>query len=110
MWSRTGVKRIVKPRSSEKISPLKFSGSRRRIALIICTYSRVRRSGRVKGTPCQCSTTCGPEEPRPSAIRPPERSSSVAAVVAISAGEREKILATPAPSFMRVVTRTQIGQ
>ena len=49
---------------------------------MISTYSRVRRSGRRKGTPYQPSETCGPERPSPSgsarrrarrAWRPPSR-------------------------------------
>ena len=40
------------------------------------------------GTPCQPSTTCGPDVPRPSRTRPPESWSSVAAVIAVMAGVR----------------------
>ena len=34
--------------------------------------SRSSPSGRAKGTPCQPSTTCGPEAPSPAINRPPD--------------------------------------
>src|SRR5213592_1628829 len=52
-------------------------------------YSRVRPSCEPKRTPCQPSLTCGPEDPMPSSMRPSESWSSVAAVIAVIAGERE---------------------
>src|SRR5258707_310556 len=52
------------------------------------TYSRVRASGLPNRTPCQPSDTCGPDSPRPSRNRPPDRVSRVAAVIAVAAGER----------------------
>ena len=54
-------------------------------------YSRVRPSCWPKRTPCQPSLTCGPDEPMPSSIRPSESWSSVAAVIAVIAGERPGI-------------------
>src|SRR5438445_728343 len=54
----------------------------------ISTYSRVRRSGFPYPTPCQPSTTCGPETPRPRSMRPPESWSRVVAVMAVMAGVR----------------------
>ena len=36
---------------------------------MISMYSRVRASGLPNGTPCQPSTTCGPEAPMPSRKR-----------------------------------------
>ena len=64
-------------------------------------YSRNRVTGLPYGTPCQPSTTCGPEAPRPSMNRPPESSASVMAVMAVMAGERAGIcmIAVPTLSF-----------
>ena len=63
------------------------------------TYSRVRASGLAKRTPYQPSDTCGPDTPRPSRKRPPERLSRVAAVIAVIAGVRAGIwkMAEPMP-------------
>ncbi len=66
-------------------------------------YSRVRCSWRPKRWPCQPSATCGPLEPIPSIIRPPESWSSVAAVIAVMAGERPGIWKIAEPSRMRSV-------
>ena len=55
------------------------------------TYSRVFASGLPHGSPCQPSTTCGPEVPSPSRKRPPDIRSSVAAVMAVFAGVRAGI-------------------
>ena len=51
-------------------------------------YARVRASGLSKGAPYQPSTTCGPDTPRPSTNRPPDRWSSVIAAIAIAVGAR----------------------
>jgi len=69
----------------------------------IDTYSRVRASGFPQAWPCQPSATCGPEVPRPSSTRPPERRSSVATVVAVAAGERAGICMIPLPTRIRLV-------
>jgi hypothetical protein len=69
----------------------------------IATYSRVRWICLANGCPCQPSATTGPDEPIPSSIRPPERVSSVAAVIAVIAGERAGIWNIPAPSLIRSV-------
>ena len=42
--------------------------------------------------PCQPSATCGPDAPRPSSTRPPERVSSVAAVIAVVGGRARRHL------------------
>ena len=52
------------------------------------TYSRVRASGAGNGWPYQPSTTWGPETPRPSTKRPPERWSSVSAAMPMAVGVR----------------------
>lgn len=68
------------------------------------TYSRVAVSGlRGNGRPYQPSTTCGPESPRPSIIRPPERWSRVRACIAVAVGVRAAICAMAVPSRMREV-------
>ena len=67
------------------------------------TYSRVRPSGSANRTPCQPSLTCGPDTPSPRWNRPPERVSSVAAVIAVIAGVRAGICMMPAPRPMRLV-------
>ena len=54
-------------------------------------YSRVFASGLPHGSPCQPSTTCGPEVPSPSRKRPSDIRSSVAAVMAVLAGVRAGI-------------------
>ncbi len=66
-------------------------------------YSRVLPSGLPHGCPCQPSTTCGPDVPSPSRKRPPERRSSVAAVIAVFAGERPGICMIAEPSLIRSV-------
>ena len=60
----------------------------------------MRRSWRANGWPCQPSATCGPEEPIPSSMRPPESWSSVAAVMAVIAGVRPGIWKIAEPSLM----------
>ena len=67
------------------------------------TYSLVRPSGDANRTPCHPSLTCGPDTPRPSRNRPPDRVSSVAAVIAVMAGVRAGICITAAPRSMRLV-------
>ena len=79
-------------------SPAYRTCSRRSAIRTTSTYSRVRPSGEPNGTPCQPSLTCGPETPRPRRKRPPERVSSVAAVIAVIAGVRAGICMIPAPS------------
>lgn len=69
----------------------------------ISTYSRVRASGLSNFTPYQPSETCGPETPRPSRKRPPERESRVAAVIAVIAGWRAGIWRIAEPTSMRSV-------
>ena len=80
------------------------TASRASMRRTISTYSRVRASGRANGTPCQPSDTCGPDSPSPSRKRPPERVSSVAAVIAVIAGVRAGICISPEPRSIRSVT------
>lgn len=76
----------------------------RDIALrMISTYSRVRASGLSNLTPYQPSETCGPDTPRPSRNRPPERVSRVAAVIAVIAGVRAGIWKIAEPTSIRSV-------
>ncbi len=63
----------------------------------------MRANGLSNRTPCQPSETCGPETPRPSRNRPPERLSSVAAVIAVIAGVRAGIWKMAEPMSMRSV-------
>ena len=65
---------------------------------MIWTVSRIRASGRANGTPCSPSITCGPEAPRPSRNRPPDRFDSVIAVCAIVTGVRVPSWMMPEPS------------
>ncbi len=67
------------------------------------TYSRVRASGLGYGWPYQPSTTCGPDAPRPSTNRPPERWSSVSALIAVAVGVRADICTMLVPSRIRLV-------
>ena len=66
------------------------------------TRACARRAWRT-GTPYQPSDTCGPDTPRPSRKRPPERTSSVAAAIAVAAGWRAGICIRPEPSATRSV-------
>ncbi len=77
--------------------------SRRQTILTISTYSRVLASGLPKATPCQPSTTWGPDTPRPRMKRPPESWSIVIAVVAVSVGVRAGICMIAVPTLMREV-------
>ena len=70
------------------------------IMLMISMYSRSRVAGFSNGTPCQCSMTFAPELPRPMIARPPESSSSVPNVIAITAGVRLKTLTIAVPSWI----------
>src|SRR5438477_212923 len=56
---------------------------------MIATYSRVRVNGLPDGTPCQPSTTCGPDGPMPQRNRLPESACRVIAVIAAIAGARD---------------------
>jgi hypothetical protein len=76
---------------SVSVSPAYWSRSRASAIRTTSTYSRVRWICRAKRCPCQPSATCGPEEPMPSSIRPPESWSIVAAVIAVIAGLRAGI-------------------
>ena len=58
---------------------------------MIAMYSRVRASGLPNGTPCQPSTTCGPDGPMPHKKRLPESACKVIAVIAAQAGVRAGI-------------------
>src|SRR5919204_6632908 len=69
----------------------------------IWTYSRVRVRGRLKGTPCQPSPTIGLLTPSPRRKRPLVKWSRVSAVIALVAGVRAGICATPVPMPIRVV-------
>lgn len=66
-------------------------------------YSRVRASGLGNDWPYQPSTTCGPETPRPSTCRPPDRWSSVRAAIAQAVGVRADSCTTEVPSRTRDV-------
>ena len=79
-----------------------MNSSRSRASALRTTamYSRVRSSCLAKRWPCQPSATCGPEEPIPSSIRPPESWSSVAAVIAVIAAERPGIWKIAEPSLI----------
>ena len=66
-------------------------------------YSRVRAIGLPNGTPCQPSTTCGPDAPMPSRKRLFDRACRVSAVMAVQAGVRACICMMPTPALMRLV-------
>lgn len=75
------------------------------IMLMISVYSRSRRTGGRTDT-VPVLDHIGPGRPKTRTKRPPERSSSVAAVAAMTPGEREKVLKMPAPTLIRVVAMT----
>ena len=66
-------------------------------------YSRVRAIGLPNGTPCQPSTTCGPEAPMPRRKRLFDSACRVSAVIAVQAGVRACICMMPVPALIRVV-------
>ena len=70
---------------------------------MIAMYSLVRVIGLPNRTPCQPSTTCGPDTPSPHRKRPPDISCSVIAVIAAQAGVRAGICMMPVPTFSFVV-------
>ena len=67
-------------------------------------YSRVRWIGLPYDTPCQPSTTCGPDGPIPRMKRPPDSASIVIAVIAVMAGVRPGICMIPVPSRIFLVS------
>ena len=79
-------------------------------ARTMSTYSRVRARGFGYGWPYQPSTTCGPDAPSPSTIRPPERWSRVSALIAVAVGVRAAIWTMLVPSRIRLVERAVPGQ
>ena len=78
--------------------PVKLTLSPVNTLRTIWTVSRIRASGWANGTPCSPSRTWGPETPRPSRNRPPDRWASVIAVCAITTGERVPTWMTADPS------------
>jgi hypothetical protein len=86
------------------VSPSYSRRSRASALRTTWTYSRVRWIWRPKRWPCQPSATCGPDEPIPRSIRPSERLSIVAAVIAVIAGDRPGIWKIAEPSLIRDVT------
>ena len=55
------------------------------------------------GTPCQPSTTCGPDGPMPHRKRLPDSACKVIAVIAAQAGVRAGICMMLVPALIRVV-------
>ena len=80
-----------------------IADSRAKIAFMIFTYSRRRVTGFPYGTPCQPSTTCGPEAPRPTMKRSLESCARVMAVMAAIAGERAGICMMAVPTRIVLV-------
>ena len=77
---------------------------------MMAMYSLVRVIGLPKRTPCQPSTTCGPDTPRPHRNRPPDRCCSDIAVIAAQAGVRAGICMIAVPTLIRVVrASTQVA-
>jgi hypothetical protein len=70
---------------------------------MIAAYSRVRACGRPNGTPCQPSTTCGPDGPMPQRNRLPESACSDSAVIAAQVGVRAGICMMLVPALIRLV-------
>ena len=70
---------------------------------MMAIYSLVRGIGLPNGTPCQPSTTCGPETPTPQMKRLPERACNVIAVIAAQAGVRAGICMMDVPARIFVV-------
>ena len=68
------------------------------ISLTTAIYSLVFNKGFPYSIPCQPSTTCGPDTPKPSLNLPLDNLSIVTAVIALIAGVRPGICMMPAPS------------
>ena len=66
-------------------------------------YSLVRSIGLPNGTPCQPSTTCGPETPTPHRKRLSDNACSDNTVIAAQAGVRAGICMMPVPALIFVV-------
>ena len=66
-------------------------------------YSRVRVKGLPNGTPCQPSTTCGPEGPMPHRKRLPDMACNVIAVIAAQVGVRAGICMMLVPALIFLV-------
>ena len=84
--------------------------ARERLAQDLHVLARALRAGLAKRWPCQPSATCGPDEPIPRIMRPPESWSSVAAVIAVIAGERPGIWKIAEPSRIRSVCAGEPGE
>lgn len=75
---------------------------------MIAMYSRVRANGLPYGTPCQPSTTCGPDGPMPHKKRFADNACKVIAVIAAQAGVRAGICRMLVPALIVLVcARTQ---
>ena len=70
---------------------------------MIAMYSRVRKSGLPNATPCQPSTTCGPDGPMPQRNRLPDMPCKVIAVIAAQVGVRAGICMMPVPALILLV-------
>ena len=70
---------------------------------MIAMYSRVRCIGLPNGTPCQPSTTCGPDGPIPQRKRLPDSACNDSTVIAAQAGVRAGICMMPVPALIFVV-------
>jgi len=70
---------------------------------MIAMYSRVRKSGLPNATPCQPSTTCGPDGPMPQRNRLPDMACKVIAVIAAQVGVRAGICMMPVPTLSLLV-------
>jgi hypothetical protein len=78
-------------------------------ALIAATAASSRANGSLHRAPNQRSVENLAPAPRPSTKRPPDRSSRVAAVWAITRGGREKTGITPVPSRTRLVVPANVA-
>ena len=85
---------------SSSVSPSIATRSRASAIRTTAMYSRVRCSCLPNRWPCQPSATCGPLEPIPRSIRPPESWSIVAAVIAVIAALRPGIWKIAEPSLI----------
>src|SRR3954466_7451395 len=74
--------------------------AREHLAHDVDVLARARERAR-SSAPYQPSPTCGPDAPRPSTNRPPERWSSVSAAIAIAVGVRADSWAMAVPSRIR---------
>ena len=97
-------------RSIRTVSPAWLTSPSRSSVRTIATVSRTRSSGLEYSTPCSGPTWTRWLDPSPSTNRPPERSSTVAADIAMVGAVRTNTLLMAVPRRMRRVRSAQAAR